>query len=283
MKKLLLLLGLALWASPALAVDSYTPMANVAYTAVVTDTRIVPTASFSANRILTLPSAGGTNIGQGVPGQGGSLGVYTLEVQDVFQFLSATGCVVITPASGETINGSTSAITFCITGGKATLWPMNGSSWQLALQGPGAIDPGNPTGTAAPAGAIGEYKNVVVAVVSATPITTATAVGLMSLSLTAGDWDCYATASRNLTSSTSFTIMEASINATSGTIGTQGTEGTVINHTAANVFGVTGWDQLIGPVKELLSATTNVFLSVDDTFSASTSSGYGQLRCRRVD
>lgn len=283
MKKLLLSLGVALtlWASPAPAVDSWTPMLNANYSATINDVRIVPTASFTTNRTLTLPSAGGTMIGQSFPGSGAPPSS-ALEIQDVFQFLSSTGCMVIAPQSGELINGSASNFTFCVTGGKVTLWPLNGSSWQLIAQGPGAADPGNPAGVLPASGTIGEYKTTTVLAVSATPQTSTTAVGLMTLSLGAGDWDCYATASRNLTASTSFTIMEASIAQTSGTIGTQGQEGTVINHTAANVFGVTGWDQLIGPVRETLSATTSIFLSVDDTFSASTSSAYGLLRCRRT-
>jgi hypothetical protein len=274
--------GLALlWATPAGSVDAYTSMTNANYAALSTDVRIVPIVALSANRTLTLPSAGATNIGQGIPGQGPG-GSTALEIQDVFQNVSATGCIVIAPQSGELINASSSNYTFCVTGGKVTLWPLSGTQWQLIAQGPGAADPGNPAGVLPASGTIGEYKTTTVAAVSATPETSTTAVGLMSLSLSSGDWDCYATASRNLTSSTSFTIMEASINTTSGTIGTQGQEGTVINHTAANVFGVTGWDQLIGPVRETLSATTSIFLSVDDTFSASTSSAYGLLRCRRT-
>ena len=162
------------------------------------------------------------------------------------------------------------------------MFPMNGSNWTLISSGPGALDPANPAGVLPASGTIGEYKTTTLLAVAGAGETSATALGILSISLSAGDWDCYATTSRNLTASTSFTIMEASINLTSGTIGTQGQEGTVINHTAANVFGVTGWDQLIGPVRETLSATTSIFLSVDDTFSASTSSAYGLLRCRRT-
>jgi len=51
--------------------------------------------------------------------------------------------------------------------------------------------------------------------------------------------------------------------------------------TAANVMAADR-SEVVGPVRQSLSATTNVYLVQDDTFTVSTNKGYGILRCRRI-
>lgn len=148
MRKLLLALGFLAFASPALAALSSSSMGNAAYTATSTDVRIVPTVALTANRTLTLPYAGATCIGSGCAN--------SLEIIDSQGNIGgANSCLVIAPASGDTINGSTSSITFCSTFGRVILRPLTGTNWQLDAYGPGAIQ-GTTTNDNAQAGYVGE-------------------------------------------------------------------------------------------------------------------------------
>lgn len=149
MKRFLLSLGLlAGLLSPALAVTSSTSVGNVNYTALVTDSRLVPIAALTANRTWTLPSAGGTCVGQGCGN--------AFEIDDPQGNIGgANSCIIIAPATGETINGSASSQTFCATLGRAILFPMTGTNWLIQILGPGQL-PGTATNDNAQLGAIGE-------------------------------------------------------------------------------------------------------------------------------
>lgn len=149
MKKLLLALGLlGALCSSALAVTASTSVGNVAYTMLTTDTRLVPIVALTANRIWTLPSAGGTCVGQGCAA--------ALEIDDPQGNVGgANSCIVIAPASGETINGSASSQTFCSTFGRAILFPLTGTNWLIQILGPGQL-PATATNDNAQPGAIGE-------------------------------------------------------------------------------------------------------------------------------
>lgn len=117
---------------------------------------------------------------------------------------------------------------------------------------------------------------------SGSTLSTGAAANITGLSLTQGDWDCRATKASVLAASTSVTIMSGSISQTSATAGTRGGNGINLISTAANVMGVGGQDINIGPARQLLSATTNVFLVAQDTFTVSTNVAYGNLTCRRM-
>lgn len=117
---------------------------------------------------------------------------------------------------------------------------------------------------------------------SGSTLSTGAAANITGLSLTQGDWDCRATKSSVLGASTSVTIMSGSISQTSATAGTRGGNAINLLSTAANVMGVGGTDIAIGSARQLLSATTNVFLVAQDTFTVSTNVAYGNLTCRRM-
>lgn len=140
--------------------------------------------------------------------------------------------------------------------------------------------PGTQTNDNANAGNVGELISSSIVVGSAVSLTTATPANITSVSLTAGDWDCYANAVRHLGATTSITLLKTTIGTTTAADGTLGTTMTQFA-TAANV-NANDHSEVIGPVRESLSATTTVFLVADDTFTVSTNAGYGQLRCRRV-
>ena len=69
MKKLLLALGLILCSASAFAVVPSTNMGNANYSMTVNDQRVTTATPLTAARTLTLPSAGGTCIGQLCPAQ----------------------------------------------------------------------------------------------------------------------------------------------------------------------------------------------------------------------
>jgi hypothetical protein len=109
---------------------------------------------------------------------------------------------------------------------------------------------------------------------------TTVASGMTGLPLTAGDWDCVGELVRGLGASTSVTLLKTALN-TSIADGSLVTGTMSQFSTAANVMAADN-SQYVGPVRESLSATTNIFLLQDDTFTASTNKGYGNLRCRRA-
>jgi hypothetical protein len=279
MRKLLLALALSVsFGGPALAVDSTTLVGNVAYSMTNTDVRVVPSVALTANRVWTLPYAAGTGIGQTA-----NLGAALIILDPQGNIGGSNSCIVITPQSGDTINNSASAVTFCTTFGRATLFPVTGNNWSLSLEltGPGQ-SPATRTNDNATAGNVGEVISATVLTGAAVSLTTNTPANITSVSLTAGDWDCRATISRNLGGATSVTTLSGAINATTATIGTQGTDAVTFLTTAANVMGATGTDTKIGPTRISLAATTSEFLNVNDVFTVSTDAAYGTLTCRRA-
>lgn len=141
--------------------------------------------------------------------------------------------------------------------------------------------PATGTNDNASAGKVGELISSSVASGSAVSLTTATPANVTSVSLTAGDWDCYGQLVRTFGATTSVTLLKSSISTTTATDGSLAT-GTMAQFSiAANVM-VNDHSEIVGPVRQSLSATTTVFLVADDTFTVSTNKGYGQLRCRRV-
>lgn len=128
------------------------------------------------------------------------------------------------------------------------------------------------------AGNVGEYVSALLAVGSATTFTTATAMNIMTISLTAGDWDVQANLNFNETTST-VTFRTAGITSTSATIPTDGSE---CNNGVQST--VTSEKNTITiPTKRFsLSSTTTVYLVGSANFSAGSCTGYGGLTARRV-
>lgn len=140
---------------------------------------------------------------------------------------------------------------------------------------------GTATNDNATAGDVGELISASVVSGSAVTLTTATPANITSVSLTAGDWDCSASAVRTFGASTSVTILKSTIGTTTAADGSLAT-GTMVQRSTAAQVPVNDYAHVVPPVRLSLSATTTVFLVADDTFSASTNKGYGFLRCRRM-
>jgi hypothetical protein len=278
MRKLLIALGLAGSLASVVALNwawgTTTPqtlVGNVNYTMLITDQTLVPIVALTANRTWTLPSAGATGItgAMNIIDSQGNVG-------------GSNACIVIAPASGETINGSASSQTFCTTYGRVTIFPMTGTNWQLSvIGGAEGQTPGTNTNDNALAGNVGEVATTNVPLGSAVQITTNSSQQLASLSLTAGDWDCRSTMSEAISNTTTVTQLSATVGTNNSVLGTQGTDGvnTVI---PASAIGGRGVDLKLGPVRQSLAATTTIFLVGGATFATSQLWGFGSITCRRA-
>lgn len=147
---------------------------------------------------------------------------------------------------------------------------------------------GTTTNDSANAGAVGEFICAQVtnggsptgcATNSSTPVslTSNTPANVTSVSLTAGDWDCRGNVVFNNGGTTVTTQSTGSINTTSATNNTL----QFANYSPPSTAGLNP-AFAVPTVRESLSATTTVYLVVNNVFSTSTSAAYGRIECRRV-
>ncbi|MBR1193245.1 hypothetical protein [Bradyrhizobium sp. AUGA SZCCT0160] len=140
---------------------------------------------------------------------------------------------------------------------------------------------GTNTNDSAAAGYVGEYSEASLASGSALSMTTNVDINVISLSLTAGDWDVEGWAWFNQNSgSTVTTVVQAWISTTSATRPTPPASGFLqqqVNFTAGNQHAIA-----TGLKRISLSGTTTVYLSGRSTFTTSTQVIYGYITARRV-
>lgn len=147
---------------------------------------------------------------------------------------------------------------------------------------------GTTTNNNANAGAVGEFICAQVtnggsptgcATNSSTPVslTSNTPANVTSVSLTAGDWDCRGNVVFNNGGTTVTTQSTGSINTTSATNNTL----QFANYSPPSTAGLNP-AFAVPTVRESLSATTTVYLVVNNVFSTSTSAAYGRIECRRA-
>lgn len=147
---------------------------------------------------------------------------------------------------------------------------------------------GTTTNDSANAGAVGEFICAQVtnggsptgcATNSSTPVslTSNTPANVTSVSLTAGDWDCRGNVVFNNGGTTVTTQSTGSINTTSATNNTL----QFANYSPPSTAGLNP-AFAVPTVRESLSATTTVYLVVNNVFSTSTSAAYGRIECRRA-
>ena len=139
---------------------------------------------------------------------------------------------------------------------------------------------GTPTNDAPCAGCIGELITATAAP-AAVSLTTGTSANVTSVSLTAGDWDCSGTVNFTFGATTSVTNLTGGASQTTGTLPTQ--DARFDNETAAQVPTASAVAAYPIPVtQQLLASTTTVYLVAQGTFTVSTLSAGGTLRCRRM-
>ncbi len=142
--------------------------------------------------------------------------------------------------------------------------------------------PGESSTGSATAGNVGEYIEGVLAVGSATSLTTGTDKTVISLALTAGDWDISGNVGLVTAGTTSVTFIFAGISLTNNTLD-QTNGRTVTSAFPAIVPGAgTSFQIPVGPVRFSVSGATTVYLIGRATFSASTLTAFGIIRARRV-
>lgn len=140
-------------------------------------------------------------------------------------------------------------------------------------------------GSDAAAGMVGELMDSFIPQGSAINLTTAVAVNVTSLNLTAGDWDVFGIVAYFGGATTIVTEAAASVSTTSATLATDGTLGRAFLIPASasyTPFSTNDIMQQCGPVRVSVSATTTVYLVGRLKFTTSTATAYGELRARRV-
>lgn len=150
---------------------------------------------------------------------------------------------------------------------------------------------GTTTNDSAAAGKVGEVASASRLRSAATGATTATSLNVTAaaLSLTAGDWDVSGYIGFLPAATTSITVLKAAISKTTATlpasdtfgVQTSGELGTQFS-TAANVPGANDILLPLVGCRISLTATTNIFLVANATFTVSTLTVYGSLCARRV-
>jgi hypothetical protein len=172
------------------------------------------------------------------------------------QFASTTSAQLATLLSDET--GSGSAV-FSLT---------------PTITAPNIV--GTISGGNAAAGSVGEY----VTATQGTPVsmTSSTSANIISISLTAGDWDVSGVFRANPAGTTVIQIQGGSISTTSATFGALGTA-TILNSTNPAGNGSTA---VTPTVRISVSSTTTVYLVGVIYFTTSTATMDGMIRARRV-
>lgn len=158
--------------------------------------------------------------------------------------------------------------------GAATATSINGSTVS-----PGHYS-GEPSNGAALAGEIGELITAQVLSGSAISLTSGAATNIISISLTAGEWDINAGVQFVTGATTSTTFQGVWMSTTSATFSGLIDDGYVSYNGGAFVNYNAAYSTSTKTLK--LSATTTVFLSVLSNFTVSTSTAFGKIRARRV-
>ena len=192
-----------------------------------------------------------------------------------------TGTLTLT-TGGASFNGNTS-----VSGGTFTTrgFTDNSTSTILTLASTGATFTGETaiSGTATNDNAAAGYVGEIVTVTgSSTSLTTATPAGLTgaSLSLTAGDWDVYATVTFQSAATTNVTLFAYGSATTSGALLAIPQSVQTLFQNAVVGAGSTVWTSPV--FRYSLATTTTIFCNAQANFTVSTMNATGYLRARRV-
>lgn len=289
MKRLLsgFLLSLAIL-GPALAVNPATRVGDAAYTILPTDVRVYSQTAFTAGRTWTLPSAGGTCVGQTC-----QPAAYQLEINDVAGAFSQAFPLTITPASGETINGNTGNLVISGAYARVLLFPTSGSNWVYTTDGDYITTGLCKAPAAAATVTITTATPAVITftahgMTGACPIVFTNSGGALPTGITSGT--VYYISPGSITTNT-FSISTTVANALAGTLvattvagtGTQtGTPGVALSTTtAADVTGLTlsqgEWDCRSKTSRTLAASTSVTVLKASHSTTSATSGTQGSL------
>lgn len=146
--------------------------------------------------------------------------------------------------------------------------------------------PGTNTNNNATAGNVGEFISATLASGAAIVLGNGAPSNVVSVNLTAGDWDVSSTVDFNNAGATS-TDFRSGISLATGTLPTQpggaglGTDALAVIPLILTLI-TDVFTQSVSPVRLSIAATTQVFLVAQSSFSAGAISAYGTLRARRM-
>jgi len=138
------------------------------------------------------------------------------------------------------------------------------------------------TNNDADAGSVGEYVEDVLNFDAPVAITSNSNTDILSISLTAGDWDVSAMVGFNFAGTTNVTNIISWVSSTSATLplAYQTTRGFIASGGEVNSSGIASYP--INTRRFSLSGTTTIYMSARVSFSVSTVTGFGSLSARRV-
>lgn len=154
-----------------------------------------------------------------------------------------------------------------------------------ALAASGALTVSKVLGTStnddAAAGDVGEYLSGTTALGSKVTLTSGVVANIVTLSLTAGDWDVWGDVWFDGAAGTLVTLLVSSISTKSATLSAD--LGAINQFNFGNVAVFATYDPTLkaGPIRISLSGTANVYLVADAFFTISTCFGYGKIQARR--
>lgn len=203
----------------------------------------------------------------------------TISLKHAFTSAVADGgdASVVRPSNWNaehTLTQATARILGRLTAGTGATEELTFAQVLANLTGTGAADN-------AAAGNIGEYSESEVLVGSAVSLTTATPANVTSLSLTAGDWDVWATVAFSLNAATTLSLIAGGINTTTGTLPTAPGKGAYAIQQLTFTPGVTQ-AMSVGQRRISIAGTTTIYLVAQADFAVNTCAAYGILAARRV-
>ena len=150
---------------------------------------------------------------------------------------------------------------------------------------------GTTTNDNAAAGYIGEYIEDVVLIGSPVGLTTATAINVASIVLTAGDWDVWGTICFDPASTAQMTAVSGAISQSSGTFPTAPGEGAIFH--LETTFAAGGGGGIlagssgagffpVGMCRISLSGSATIYLVGESTFTVAGVGAYGMIAARRA-
>lgn len=169
-------------------------------------------------------------------------------------------------------------ITVALTPGQSLVFTPE-AGWAILPSTNGQI-PGTTTNDNAAAGCVGEYiSSNIVSGAGPNAVVSTNVYDITTISLTAGDWDVWATAGVGATGTPS--LLFATINTVSATLATLPNNGAGL---LDNVAGIAGGGLVlpVGMQRKSLAATTTIYLCARTDFAGGASNLYGFLGARRA-
>ncbi len=206
---------------------------------------------------------------------------YRETITQLSSLLSTIGVTTITGTANQVIASSaTGPVILSLPQSIATTSDVTFGSVTFNPTTKGIV--GTPTNNNAAAGYVGEFISSVIALASATALTSLTPKDVTSISLTAGDWDIWGNVGFNGNAATELLFANGWISVTSATLPDFSLSNSMSYNPAQPIFVVAPLGIQVPYKRISIAGTTTVYLSVDSSFAVNTCSAYGGIFARRV-